>query len=103
MEENKRNDYKMESTIARIHAKVLASVLAAVFGLTIFIMTVWLLIKGGPEVGTHLSLLGEYFIGYSVTWSGSIIGLLYGALVGWIIGWVIGIIYNRVVKIRNNL
>jgi hypothetical protein len=65
-------------------------------------MTVWLLIKGGENVGLHLQLLGHYFIGYSVSWKGSFVGLFYGAGVGWIVGWTIGIVYNRIVDIRRN-
>jgi hypothetical protein len=102
MAEYEKKNHEIEYTIARIQAKILATILAVIFGLGVFIMTAWLLIKGGPSVGTHLGLLGEYFIGYTVSWTGSFVGLFYGALVGWIIGWIIGIIYNRVVRIRNN-
>jgi hypothetical protein len=63
-------------------------------------MTAWLLIKGGPHVGAHLQLLGHYFVGYSVTWQGSLVGFFYGALVGGVVGWSIGTIYNGVVVIR---
>ena len=65
-------------------------------------MTVWLVLKGGPHVGAHLQLLGQYFIGYSVTWLGSFIGLFYGAVLGGSIGWAIGVIYNRVVALRQH-
>jgi hypothetical protein len=74
--------------------------MAAICGLAIFIMTAWLLIKGGANVGAHLNLLGQYFIGYSVSWAGSLIGLIYGALIGGVIGWVIGSIYNKIVDVR---
>ena len=73
---------------------------AAVGGLGLFLMTVWLLIMGGPNVGEHLQLLSNYFIGYSVTWWGSIVGILYGALFGGVIGWAIGTIYNKIVTVR---
>jgi hypothetical protein len=63
-------------------------------------MTSWLLIKGGPQVGVHLQLLGQYFVGYSVTWQGSLVGLFYGALVGGVVGWSIGTLYNAIVAIR---
>ena len=91
---------ELSHSIARIQANILAFVMAVLFGLGIFIMTVWLLIKGGPNVGMHLNLLGNYFIGYSVTWTGSFIGLLWGAIVGWVVGWTIGLIYNRIVWLR---
>ncbi len=86
--------------VARIHAGVLALVCGTIAGVGLFIMTAWLLIKGGPEVGPHLGLLGQYFYGYSVTWKGSLVGLLYGAVVGGVVGGVIGAVYNGIVALR---
>ena len=87
--------------IAKIHANILALIFAVICGVGLFVMTVWLLIKGGEDVGSHLQLLGHYFIGYSVTWGGSLVGLLYGSIVGGISGWLIGWIYNLIVALRN--
>lgn len=97
------HSYKTEEVgrvVAKIHSGVLAITCAVIGGLGLFILTVWLLIKDGPQVGLHLQLLRHYFIGYSVTWLGSVIGLLYGAVVGGIVGWSIGRIYNAVVNLR---
>jgi hypothetical protein len=91
---------ELSAAVARIQAGVMALVFGLIGGLGIFLMTVWLLIKGGERVGPHLGLLSHYFIGYSVSWTGSIIGFFYGALIGGIIGWAIGRIYNRIVAIR---
>ena len=93
---------EISHTIARIHATILALIFAVICGVGLFIMTVWLLIKGGEYVGPHLELLGQYFIGYSVTWTGSVIGLFYGAVFGGICGWLIGMIYNLLVTIRKS-
>ncbi len=97
-------DFKSNEELSRVVAKIQGGVLAVVCGLMgglgLFIMTVWLLLEGGPKVGSHLQLLSNYFIGYSVTWSGSVIGLLYGALTGGVLGWTIGFIYNKIVGIR---
>ena len=83
-----------------LQAGVLAVVCGVVCGLGLFLMTAWLLIKGGRNVGAHLRLLGQYLIGYSVTWTGSLVGLLYGLVIGAIIGWTIGKIYNLVAQAR---
>lgn len=91
---------EVRRVVANIHAGVLSIVCAVAGGLAIFLMTVWLLIKGGPEVGLHLRLLRHYFVGYSVTWTGSVVGFLYGALVGGVIGWAVGKIYNMVAELR---
>lgn len=86
--------------LARIRTGALAIVCAMVGGVGLFVMTVWLLIKDGPHVGQHLQLLSNYFIGYSVTWPGSVIGLFYGALCGGAIGWAVGAIYNGIVNLK---
>jgi hypothetical protein len=88
--------------VARIHSGVISLVFALIGGLGLFLMTVWLLIRGGPNVGLHLRLLGNYFPGYSVSWIGSLLGLIYGAIVGALVGWTIGMIYNLVVRLRNH-
>jgi len=92
---------KISHTIARIHTTILSLIFALVCGVGLFGMTIWLLIKGGENVGPHLELLSQYFIGYSVTWTGSVIGLFYGAVFGGICGWMIGMIYNLIVTVRN--
>ena len=66
-------------------------------GLGLFIVTAWLVLKGGETVGPHLALLGQYFIGYKVTWPGAFIGLIYGFLVGYCVGCAYARIYNWVV------
>ncbi len=99
MDGNRRTE-EISREVIRIQSGVLAIVCAVLGGLLLFLMTIWLLIKDGPGAGPHLSLLGNYFIGYSVTWGGSIVGLFYGALTGGIVGWVIGTIYNMVVGLR---
>ncbi len=93
---------EVSRAIVKIQAGVLAFVCAMIGGIGLFVMTAWLLIKGGPKVGQHLQLLGQYFPGYSVTWKGSLIGFFYGAIVGGIIGWIIGKIYNGIVGIRQH-
>ncbi|HWP48946.1 MAG TPA: hypothetical protein VNM22_17455 [Candidatus Limnocylindrales bacterium] len=91
---------EVSRAIVKIQAGVLAFVCAMIGGIGLFVMTAWLLIKGGPRVGQHLQLLGQYFPGYSVTWKGSLIGFFYGAILGGVVGWTIGKIYNKIVGIR---
>jgi hypothetical protein len=95
-----RRTDEISHTIARIKAGALALVCGSIGGLGLFVMTVWLVIKDGPQAGQHLQLLSNYFVGYSVTWTGAFVGLGYGAITGGIVGWVIGRIYNSLVNIR---
>jgi hypothetical protein len=82
--------------VARLRAGILAVVFAMVCGFGLWLATVWLVIRGGPNVGEHLGLLRNYLPGYSVTWTGSVIGFFEAALIGAVTGWSLGWIYNRV-------
>ena len=63
----------------------------------LFLATAILVIKGGPDPGPHLGLLGVYFPGYRVTWAGSFIGAGYAFLIGYLAGLTIGVVYNKIV------
>ena len=91
---------KLFSGVVVLNAKVVGLALGLIFGLGIFVATNWLVIKGGDRVGPHLILLSQYFIGYRVTFLGSLIGAAYGFAVGTICGALMGWIYNRIVSFR---
>jgi len=104
---NRTDEEKLLEAVAVLNAKMLGLILGISFGLLIFIVTIWLVIKG-PQLspsgqyvlGPHLQLLSQFFIGYSVSYIGSIIGFVYGFAVGTISGALIGWIYNRIVILR---
>jgi hypothetical protein len=83
--------------LLRLNATVQGFVTGIVAGLGMFIVTNWLVLKGGDVVGPHLSLLGQFFIGYRVSFVGSFIGLAYGFVGGFIVGYCVARIYNYVV------
>jgi hypothetical protein len=80
-----REERELNRVVARIQAWLLAAGFGVVCGAGLFLMTAWLLIRGGEQVGSHLHLLSNYFVGYSVTWTGSLIGSLYGTVTGGLI------------------
>ena len=51
--------------VARLRAGIMALVFAFCGGLGLFLATVWLVVQGGRNVGSHLGLLSNYFPGYS--------------------------------------
>jgi len=91
----------LRAAVARLRASVMAVVFGMVGGISVFVATVWLLIRGGEEVGPHLSLLANYYPGYSVTWPGAFMGLGYGALTGIVVGWSVAWVYNLIAGARN--
>lgn len=88
--------------IARLRASVMAVVFGLLSGVGLFIATIWLVVtaKDGYPVGPTLSLLNNYFPGYSVTYGGAFLGLIYGAILGGITGYLLAYIYNAVVEAR---
>jgi len=94
-------DEKLFTGVLLLNAKVVGLVLGILFALGIFVATNWLVIKGGERVGPHLQLLSQYFIGYKVTFIGSLIGAAYGFALGTLCGALIGWIYNKIASFRN--
>jgi hypothetical protein len=80
--------------LARFNATVQGLVSGILLGGVIFLATIWLILKGGEPVGPHLSLLGWFFVGYRVTFVGSLIGFGYGFLAGFIAGYLLATLYN---------
>lgn len=92
-------DRMIVESLAKLDGVALGVSLGVIFGLIIFAATNILVYKGGDVIGPNLSLLEQYFIGYEVTFSGSIVGLIYGVLVGFIVGWLIATLRNFVVSL----
>jgi hypothetical protein len=80
--------------LARFNAKVQGLVSGILLGGIIFLATNWLVLKGGSPVGPHLALLGQFFVGYRVSFGGSLIGLAYGFVTGFVAGYLLATLYN---------
>jgi hypothetical protein len=92
---------RLSRAVLRLDVKMFGIVLGTVMGLAIFVMTNWLILAGGHisqdgerEIGPNLALLGQFFIGYRVTFVGSLIGFVYGFALGTITGTIISRLYN---------
>ena len=88
--------------ILRLEAVVQGVAWGLVAGLALFLATNFLVLKGGRVVGPHLSLLRQFFVGYQVTFVGSLIGFAYAFCCGFVAGYVVSLVYNRVVRKRPN-
>jgi hypothetical protein len=87
--------------LMRLNAKIHGVVTGVVFGLGLFLATNWLVLKGGKEVGKHLVLLRHFFLGYRVTFIGSLIGFLYAFACGFVIGYTVARLYNGMADRRD--
>jgi hypothetical protein len=93
-------DLELRGAIARLNARAWGLAMGLLFGGGLFLATNILVLKGGPQVGPHLGLLGVYFPGYRVTFLGSLIGFVYAFVLGYALGRLVGTLYNRLVGPR---
>jgi hypothetical protein len=87
--------------VVRLNAAIAGVVTGLLAGLALFVATNWLVLKGGPVVGPHLALLGQYFIGYRVSFVGSFIGFAWAFVLGFVIGAAVVAIYNWLADLRD--
>jgi hypothetical protein len=90
-----QEEQALRQTLARANEQGWGITFGMLAGLGLFIATVVLVIKGGANVGAHLGLLGIYFPGFSVTWTGAFIGFVYAFVVGYAVGRTVATVYNR--------
>lgn len=80
--------------VLRLNSKAWGVATGLLAGLSLFIATIALVVKGGPVVGPHLGLLSQYLPGYSVTTLGAFVGFVYLFVFGYALGRLIGYVYN---------
>ena len=85
----------VQASVLRLNARAWGISTGMLLGGGLFLATVFLVIRGGPNVGQHLSMLRVFFPGYSVTWAGAVIGFIYAFVLGYGLGRIIGSVYNR--------
>jgi hypothetical protein len=90
-------DAALHDAMLRLNGRAWGIAMGLLFGLGLFVATNFLVLKGGPQVGPHLSLLGVYLPGYSVSFWGSVIGFVYLFVIGYGVGRLIGNVYNRLI------
>jgi len=84
----------LERAFCRMDKLAFAVAVGSVSGLMVLIATLWLVIEGGTVVGPHLSLLSNYFVGYSVTVKGAFIAFAYSFSWGFLFGWLFAYLRN---------
>jgi protoporphyrinogen oxidase len=90
----KSPDEVIAAAFAKLDPLALGAAVGAVTSLGLFLATITLLLKGGSRVGVTLSLVGQYLLGFEVTWSGAFTGLIEGGLVGFLLGYFLARLRN---------
>jgi len=91
-------DRAFQDVIRQLNGRAWGIAMGLLLAFALFVATNFLVLKGGPEVGPHLALLGQYLPGYRVSFVGSLIGFVYLFVIGYGIGRIIGTVYNRMVS-----
>jgi len=93
-------ELEASTRLIRFHAIATGLAGGTICAVGIFVATIWLLIKGGENPGAHLKLLGQFFIGYDVTYVGSLIGAAYGFVTGFLLAYAVARSYNFFVHLK---
>jgi hypothetical protein len=96
-----RLNTQLQDALLRMNARAWGIAFGLMLGLGLFLATNILVIRGGEVVGPHLSLLGAFLPGYSVTFAGSLVGFVYLFVIGYAGGRLIGEVYNRLAGPRD--
>ncbi len=77
----------LEGAFPKLDPLALGLSLGTVLGAGLMLATWFLLLRGGDASGKTLTLLGQFYPGYTVTAVGGLVGLIYGLLTGFLLGW----------------
>ena len=91
----------VEHRLLRVNALSFGVVTGLLGGFGLFLATNWLVLRDGSHPGPHLGLLGQYFVGYEVTFLGSLVGFVYAFVVCFAAAWTGASLYSRVTDLRH--
>lgn len=80
----------------RLDVKAFALTCGILWGVTILVSTLWLLVMGYD--GQLISKLDHFYFGYSFSVAGAFIGLVWGFVDGSICGALFAWLYNRLLR-----
>ena len=99
MNQQSKNEKLLLQAFAKLDKIALSVALGTVFGFVVFVATMVLVVRGGDDIGPNLALLGQFFIGYEVSFWGSFVGLGYGFAMGFLLGWIGAFLHNLFVRL----
>lgn len=80
-------DEVVEGAFPKLDPLALGMSLGTVLGVGLMLVTWFLLLRGGDASGQTLTLLNQFYPGYTVTAVGGLLGFVYGLLTGFLLGW----------------
>jgi hypothetical protein len=90
----------LSEAFTKLDAVALGMGVGSVWGSAVCAATLILLLKGSNPVGPNLTLLGQFFPAYGVTWRGSVIGLIDGFVFGYIFGFSVACVRNTAMRVH---
>ena len=87
----------VREAFAKLDRVALGLSIGSTAGVLFFLATLVLVLKGGDVIGPRLGLLSQYFPGYRVSVSGSLLALAYGFVLGFVAGWAFAFLRNVLV------
>lgn len=91
-------DEKLLHATVKLNTALFASVCGVIGGLTLLFATYLSLLRGLPNPGYYLNLLGVFLPGYSVSAGGAWIGFAWGCVLGALFGAVMYRVYARGIR-----
>ena len=93
-----QEEVRLDRALAPVFGKIDRIALGAGVGVlaaaVLSLASLFLVVKGGPRVGTNLRLLAQYLPGYEASIRGALLGVLYGLAGGFLIGWTLAVTRN---------
>lgn len=86
---------RVRLAFAPLHKSAFGTAAGIAAGLGLFFITVVESLRNADA--SPLTLLNQYFAGYSVSWGGAFVGLLWGMATGFVAGWFLAFSRNFIV------
>jgi hypothetical protein len=92
---------ELELAFLPVHKRAFGTATGVASGLLVFAMTIIHLIRADQVY--PLSLLGQYFYGYTVSLQGAVIGMFWAGIAGFVAGWFFAFCRNLALAISTFL
>lgn len=94
---------KPETALGQIFPKVDPTILGLSLGFVLSLLlssiTLYFTFQADDTISSYLSLLNQFFLGYSVSILGSVLGGAYGFLLGFMSGWFFAVLRNAITAV----